>query len=367
MRSSAILASVLILGAVGVAAVAKPVPPPGKKPDAVPAFKPIEIASELNQNDPNDPKIGNPSKKYTVKLAKDRTYVIDLEAKDFDAYLRLLDKTGKQLAEDDDGGGDLNSRIIHSPTDGGDHQIVVTTFDANLGKFNLRVRELNIKAEAKPRQLTKNSLEHAGNLGANDKTDLGKLSTTVSVQLKAGQSYLFEVDSEDFDCQLYVFDRKNRLLGQDLAKVVCAATEDGVHNLVVASFDGMLGKFNLKVRSFNLKGEAKPRAIGKDGLSITANINANDQTALEKLGKVYSVQLKAGQTYTIELASATMDSYLYLFDSNSKLMGEDDDSGGNLDSRITFRAERDGVYHIVASTLVGDETGEFTLRVREGK
>ncbi|MSQ93581.1 MAG: hypothetical protein EXR98_03385 [Gemmataceae bacterium] len=361
---SLVVPSILLI-AFGIAQ-SKPLPK-DKKEEPAPTFKPLEISAELNQNDSKDPKIGNPSKKYTVKLAKDRTYVIDLDSKDFDSYLRLLDKAGNQLAEDDDGGGDLNSRIIHSPAENGDHQVIVTTFDAQLGKFSLKVRELKITGNAKPFTLEKKGFEHAGNLAQNDKTDLGKLTKVVSVQLKAGQSYLFEIDSEDFDCQIYVFDGKNRLLGQDLAKVICAVTDNAPVNLVVASFDGQVGKFNLKVREFTLKGEAKPREIGKDGISIMANINKADETAVAKLGKVYSVQLKAGQNYTIDLASPTMDSYVYLFDGKSKLLAEDDDTGGDLNSRISFRAERDGIYHILASTLDGDETGAFTLKVRKGE
>jgi hypothetical protein len=163
-----------------------------------------------------------------------------------------------------------------------------------------------------------------------------------------------------------VFDGKNRMLGHAPDKVIAGATANGPHNLVVASFDKQVGKFNLKIREFTLKGEAKPREIGKDGLSIMGNIAAGDMSALGKLGKVYSVQLKAGQTYTIDLNSATMDSYLYLFDSKTALLAQDDDSGGDLHSRITFRAEADGVYHIVATTLGGEDTGDFTLKVRKG-
>ena len=77
--------------------------------------------------------------------------------------------------------------------------------------------------------------------------------------------------------------------------------------------------------------------------------------------------LKAGESYTIDLESATMDSYLYVFDGKSKLLAQDDDSGGDLHSRVTLRAERDGVYHILATSLDGDETGEFTLRVRKSE
>src|SRR6516164_8716768 len=91
---------------------AKPIPP-DKNNEPAPPFKPIEIKNELDLNDQKDEKLNNPSKRYTVKLRKDKTYVIDLGSADFDAYLRLLDDKGKQLAEDDDDGGDLNSRIIH--------------------------------------------------------------------------------------------------------------------------------------------------------------------------------------------------------------------------------------------------------------
>jgi hypothetical protein len=227
------------------------------KSDKTPAFKPIDINNELTGTDANDPKLTQPAKKFTIKLHKDKTYIIDLVSKDFDAFLRLLDKNGKEVAEDDDGGGDLNARIIYSPTETADHEIVAATLD------------------------------------------------------------------------------------------------------------GQLGKFNLKVREFQLKGEAKPREVGKDGVSVTNNINQQDASDIGKLGKLFSVTLKKGQTYTIDLESGDLDAYLYLFDGKSRLLAQDDDSGGGLNSRIVYRAEQDGVFHILATSLGGDETGEFTLKVRK--
>ena len=346
---------------------AKPVPDKKADPkiNQPPAFKAIEINGEITKNDGNDAKLNQPAKKYTVKLNKDRTYVIEMSSTDFDPFLRLLDKAGKELAEDDDSGGELNSRVIHSPAESGDHEIVAATLNGDVGKFNLKVREISIKGEAKAREIPKGGFEHAGDLAENDATDLGKRSKVVSVQLKAGQAYLFEIESTDFDCQLYVFDGKSKLLGQDMGKVVASGTENGVHHLLVASFDESVGKFGLKAREFTLKGEAKARDVGKNGLSVTDNINQNDSTEIGKLGKVYSVTLKAGQTYTIDLSSGTMDSYLYVFDAKTQLLAQDDDSGGDLHSRVTLRAERDGVYHIIATSLGGDETGEYTLQVRQ--
>ncbi|MFO0865961.1 MAG: hypothetical protein U0744_15145 [Gemmataceae bacterium] len=45
-------------------------------------------------------------------------------------------------------------------------------------------------------------------------------------------------------------------------------------------------------------------------------------------------------------------------DNRFKLLESDDDGGGNLDSRITFRPRENGVYHIIATTLDGD-LGDF--------
>jgi serine protease Do len=238
---------------------AKPAPKETEEPKPKPAaFKPVSIDGELTQADPKDAKLDHPAKTYTLKLKKDKAYIIDLVSKDFDAFLRVLDKNGKELAEDDDSGGDLNARIFFTPDADDEYKIVTATLNGEVGKFTFKVREF---------QLTKT--------------------------------------------------------------------------------------------------EAKPREVGKDGISIDTKIGANDASDLGKLGKTYSVQMKAGQTYTIELNSNDLDSYLYLFDAKGKKLAEDDDSGGDLNSRIVFRPERDGVYHIIATSLGGDETGDIALRVRK--
>ena len=442
-------------------------------PTPEPVFKPIEIKNEIKEDDPNDEKLNKPAKKYLLKLHKDKTYVFDLTSSDFDPYLRLVDKAGLQIAEDLEGGGNGSSRLVVGAAETGDHHIVVTSFDGEVGRFrlkvrevnlkgeaktralgkngltingdleekdatdvgkfskvisvqlkadksymldaesqdfdcqfylfdgkskllsqdharifhvpeadgeyrivmsaldakegnfDLKVRELNVKGEAKPRDVGKAGLKHNGEVAEKNTTDLGDFSRVVSVQLKAGQSYMFDLKSDDFDSQLYIFDGKSKLLAQDHTKVFHVPTVDGAHHLIVKSFDSKAGKFDLEVNEFNLKGEANPRDIGKNGLVVKGQIGNNDDTPVGKDGKIYSVQLKAGQTYTLDLESKDIDAYLYLFDAKSTLLSQDDDSGGELNSRIVFRAERDGVYHIIATSLGGQDTGEFTLKVRK--
>jgi hypothetical protein len=43
-------------------------------------------------------------------MSSDKTYVIDLESSDFDAYLCILNSAGKKLAKDYDSGGNHNDR-----------------------------------------------------------------------------------------------------------------------------------------------------------------------------------------------------------------------------------------------------------------
>ena len=67
-------------------------------------------------------------------------YTIDLESTDFDAYLRLEDPSGTQLAEDDDGAGKLNSRIVFAPKTDGIYRLIVTTCDPDQrGSYRLAI------------------------------------------------------------------------------------------------------------------------------------------------------------------------------------------------------------------------------------
>ncbi|TVR03304.1 MAG: hypothetical protein EA398_05310 [Deltaproteobacteria bacterium] len=61
----------------------------------------------------------------------------------FDAYLYLLDPDGRMLAFDDDGGGNLDSLIVHHFDRSGPHILVVTSFSGTSeGPYRLSAREM---------------------------------------------------------------------------------------------------------------------------------------------------------------------------------------------------------------------------------
>ena len=86
--------------------------------------------------------------------------------------------------------------------------------------------------------------------------------------------------------------------------------------------------------------------------------------------KVEEVQFAKGVTYIIEMTAVVgddkkqIDPYLILEDAKGMKLAEDDDSGGDLNAKIVFRAPADGVYRIICTTFNPSETGNYTLSVR---
>jgi eukaryotic-like serine/threonine-protein kinase len=103
------------------------------------------------------------------------------------------------------------------------------------------------------------------------------------------------------------------------------------------------------------------REVGK-GLQLKGRLD--DVTK----AMIYQVHLLAGATYVVEMVSPepqALDSFLRLKDSSGKRLAEDDDSAGNLNARIVFRAEVDAVYRIQATSYGYAGRGAFTLTVKQ--
>ena len=82
---------------------------------------------------------GSFAKVFEVNLTKDRTYTIDMESTQFDAYLFLENSERQVLAQDDDSGGNLNARILFQAPADGVYRIITTTFAQGAsGTFTLR-------------------------------------------------------------------------------------------------------------------------------------------------------------------------------------------------------------------------------------
>ncbi len=84
---------------------------------------------------------GSHYKLFTFQGYAGQTVQIDLMSTAFDAYLYLRDSTGTDLAHDDDGGGNLNSRITQTLPYSGTYQVVANTLrSGQFGAFTLQLQ-----------------------------------------------------------------------------------------------------------------------------------------------------------------------------------------------------------------------------------
>ena len=91
----------------------------------------------------------------------------------------------------------------------------------------------------------------------------------------------------------------------------------------------------------------KVHELGKTGLTLEGRIDANDAKVKVKLddgktfelpAKRYLVRLPSGKSYHFTMRSKELGSFLILQDADGKQLVYDDDSGGDLESPLTFAA-----------------------------
>jgi hypothetical protein len=220
--------------------------------------RPIVIDEQLGASDPKDAKLkSSPAKVHKMALKKGIVYVIDLVSKDFDAYLRLADPSGKPLAEDDDGGGGTNARVFFIPPASAEYLVVATCHRPKTGKYRLTVQEAHLPSEALKLEQgsaeLKDTLPIAGTRSPFSPHNACKL---YRVELKAGKKYVIDLESAAFDAYLTLSDGSLRELASDddsggkrNARIRFTCKEDGTYYLVTSGLGHPEGPFALKIRS----------------------------------------------------------------------------------------------------------------------
>lgn len=119
--------------------------------------------------------------------------------------------------------------------------------------------------------------------------------------------------------------------------------------------------------SDDYKGDTTTTASVMPGSSITGQIETTGDSDW------FSVTLTAGQSYTINLDSASVsglpDPYLSIYNSNGTQLTYDDDTGPGLSSLITISPTSTGRYYLAAKSSpysTSGVTGQYTLRVSNG-
>ena len=224
------------------------------------------------------------------------------------------------------------------------------------------------KKDKKPDELAIN--DELINADLKDKVRKDSLCKTYTYKMTAGKTYLIDMKSRDFDSFLRLEDPDGTQVAEDDdsggkldARIVYRAAKTGEYTVCATSVRESMGKFTLTVKEFIIPSVALK--LQKGQATHQGNLAKTDfRYRGQKPHTLYTIELEAGKTYQIDQVSKAFDAYLYLEDPDGVIVGEDDDSGGNLNARIIHKAAKTGKYQIIASTFDGG-TGAFTLTVRQ--
>ncbi len=318
-------------------------------------------------------------KSYNVQLKANHTYTIDLRSGDktgnnLDTFLRLESPEGKELAQDDDGGGFPHARISYRPIKDGDYRIIATSFkEKQTGDFRLTVRDADFLAGPidvfKAVKMPTPSLDKALQIFAKAKMQLHVAALLVDdkgaplpnkeVALKWDQGkQTLKSDSDGF-IRWQVKKEQIKKLSVDLPKGIRAAlvlTDQHGDNLPLPE-----GKDDKSLETVKSAG-------GKIVKTFDGNIAKTDPFDLERERchrHHHEFKMEAGKTYTLDLVSEDFDAYLRVENDDKGKLAEDDDGGGFLNARIVFTPEASGTFRLVVTTCDPGQLGAYRLTIRE--
>ena len=181
----------------------------------------------LADTDNEDDESGKFYDEYTFRGRAGQRIEIGMASDDFDTYLRLGRLDGcdwEELATDDDGGEDTDSRLRYVISTDGEYVIRATSFGDNAGAYTLSLRERALAA-AQPAQMRRITAGETMN-GELDESD-PVLDTDQSFyemwtyQGRAGEQLRISMDAEEFDTYLAI----GRMNGGEFEEI--ATMDDG--------------------------------------------------------------------------------------------------------------------------------------------
>jgi hypothetical protein len=341
---------------------------------------------------------------YTFFGQAGMTVQITMMSSDFDSYLILQDQFGNELDRNDDGGSGLglNSRITRVLGYTGAYRIIAKPLSSNrFGSYTLTVAPLGggmpvaMAPTANPMGVVGTIMANqqmSNTLSAMDARWENKPFQAYAFQCMAGQSFQMDVLST-WDNYALVFDPMNNVVARDddtgeglNARINHTCQMTGMYRLAVTTYRETTtpGAYTLQVASAGMAmpmaqpmpqpmaqpmmgAIPAPGAVGtiQIGQVLQGRLEPGDQQAENTWVDVWQFQGFAGQTVTIELRSSEFDTYLKLLDTAGNILSEDDDSAGDLDSRIVITLPAQGTYQLFVSNF-GDSrsAGLYTLSLR---
>ncbi|MEK6283139.1 MAG: Calx-beta domain-containing protein [Acidobacteriota bacterium] len=293
---------------------------------------------------------------YNFSGTAGQQIAVSMNSSIFDTYLYLLNPSNQTITENDDGGGNTNSRIPAStgfftlPATGS-YTIYATSFSndgttGSTGAYTITLSSASCSYALNP---TSQSFAASGGNGSFGVTTPAGCAWAAS----SNANWLTTTSSG---------------LGNGSVSFAVAANTGAARS----------GAITVGVQTFtvnqNAGGGGCPSTAISPGQTINSTLTSSDCffVGTTRYVDVYTINGTAGQQIAVSMNSSVFDTYLYLLDASNQTIMQDDDGGGNTNSRIPasagfFTLPATGGYTIYATSFSLDgttgSTGAYSISV----
>jgi hypothetical protein len=291
------------------------------------------------------------SLEYTFEAELGQYITVTMIADNFDAYLRLNDSKGNEVASNDDGAGNLNARIGPFKLPFNDtFTIVATSLSGTAsGDFTVSLATAEI-SNIEYTQTVDGELTTAQAAVTYNFTGETGDSVSIAMNSDAFDSYLRLASAADPSIDLVTNDDSGGDLNAMIGPYVLPET--GEYVITATSLNGTsTGSFTLSLSKI----EMTALTIGEE----TSAELTSDQPLY------FSFEGTIGQAINIRVDSGDIiDTTLSLLGPDNYEVASDDDSGGRIDPEIrSYVLNQDGLFTVLVKPYSDAEIGEFTITI----
>jgi hypothetical protein len=331
-----------------------------------------------------------PTDAYAVRLTAGQQVQVDLSSSEFDPKLELYAPGGGKVADDDDSGPGTAARIRYTAPRAGVYQVrAMALSDGSLGAYTLRAgaRPAVVPMPA-PRPLALGTAVSGAITATTPSYEVdGEETVGVRYSFTATAGSIYKITAtkragSELDPKISVGKLVNGVIdspvidddgaGELNSALRFRPTISGVYVIEVGRAGETLGAYDVKVvQSPPDRAPGNPVAVTLATDYKGALLDGGPRNSEDVLFNGYSVALKAGQRVTVHLkkdGETALDPKVEIGRGTLaafEKLGEDDDGGADLNSRLRFVAPADGNYVIRATSVAANGEGNYVLRVED--
>lgn len=318
---------------------------------------------------------------YTFTGRRGQGIDIRLSSEAFDPYVMIAGPNDFSAWNDDDiEAGGKNARLaLTLPADGA-YTIRATSYQpGESGDYRLVVSPASPVSAANAAPIALGQTVR-GALAAGDAT-LGSGAFVDRYRFRAapGDRVTIDLRSAAFDSMLTLIapsgareQNDDTSQGVNDAHIETEITETGDYVVMATSFGNGSGAYDISLQRGGAPGaRPAPNTVSSGalvaGASVAGQLGSGDATlpSGEHFDR-YTFTGRRGETVSVEMTSAAVDSYL-IVQAPSGAQEDNDDAGADThDARVRWVLPEDGAYNVRATSYAARETGAYTLRFLSG-